>query len=166
MTHSNTVEFTEDGKPILPSAINTLTILTFIGSGLSFVFIVLTPFVNKFFAGFMDKARTSGADLTAKQLEDMEKGKAVMELTAANMVPLMAIGLVSVALCVVGAIWMRKLKKDGLWIYMGGELLPLIGNFILLGTDQFTGFFSIFIAIALPLLFIVLYIRQMKYLIN
>ena len=114
----------------------------------------------------MDKARTSGADLTAKQLEDMEKGKAVMELTAANMVPLMAIGLVSVALCVVGAIWMRKLKKDGLWIYMGGEVLPLIGNFILLGTDQFTGFFSIFIAIALPLLFIVLYIRQMKYLIN
>lgn len=166
MTDTNTVEFTEDGKPILPSAINILTILTFIGSGLSFIFILLTPFVNKFFAGIMDKASSSGAELTAKQLADMEKGKAIMELTASNMVPLMAIGLVSVALCVVGAFWMRKLKKDGLWIYIGGELLPLIGNFILLGTDQFTGFFSVFIAIALPLIFIVLYFRQIKYLIR
>ena len=79
---------------------------------LSFLFVVLSPFLNKLFMGFMDKARTSGAELTAKQIEDMEKGKAVLELTSANMIPLMAIGLVSVALCVLGAMWMRKLKKD------------------------------------------------------
>jgi hypothetical protein len=166
MTATNTVEFTEDGKPILPSGINTLTILTFIGSGLSLLFVVLTPFINKFFLGFMDKARSSSTELTAKQLADMEKGKAVMELTQANMIPLMAIGLVSIALCVVGAIWMRKLKKDGLWIYMGGELLPVVGNFILLGTDQFTGALSVVMAVALPLLFIALYARQIKYLIK
>jgi hypothetical protein len=116
--------------------------------------------------GFMDKARTSGAELTAKQIEDMEKGKAVLELTSANMIPLMAIGLVSVALCVLGAMWMRKLKKDGFWIYTGGQLLPVVGNFILLGTDQFTGVSSVLMAVALPLVFIVLYFRQMKYLIN
>ena len=166
MTSNNTVEFTEDGKPILPSGINTLTILTFIGSGLSLIFVMLTPFVNKFFLGFMDKARTSGAELTAKQIEDIEKGKAVMELTQSNMIPIMAIGLVSIALCVVGAIWMRKLKKDGLWIYIGGELLPVIGNFILLGTDQFTGVLSVLMAVALPLIFIILYTRQMKFLIK
>ncbi len=166
MTAPTTVEFTEDGKPILPAGINTLTILTFIGSGLSLVFVVLTPFVNKLFLGFMDKASSSGTELTAKQLADMEKGKAVMELTQSNMIPLMAIGLVSIALCVVGAIWMRKLKKDGLWIYMGGELLPVVGNFILLGTDQFTGALSVVMAVALPLLFIALYTRQIKYLIK
>ena len=107
-----------------------------------------------------------GEELTAKQIEDMEKGKAVLELTSANMIPLMAIGLVSVALCVLGAMWMRKLKKDGFWIYTGGQLLPVVGNFILLGTDQFTGVSSVLMAVALPLVFIVLYFRQMKYLIN
>ena len=166
MTDSTPIELNKDGKQVIPSGINTLTILTFVGSGLSFLFIALTPFLNKLFLGFMDKARTSGAELTAKQMEDMEKGKAVMELTAANMIPLMAIGLVSVALCVFGAMWMRKLKKDGFWIYTGGQLLPVVGNFILLGTDQFTGVTSVLMAVALPLIFIVLYFRKLKYLIN
>jgi len=166
MTENNPIELNSDGKQAIPSGINTLTILTFIGSGLSLVFVVLTPFINKLFLGFMDKAKTSGTELTAKQLGDIEKGKAVMELTAANMIPLMVIGLVSIALCVLGAVWMRKLKRDGFWIYVGGELLPVVGNFILLGNDQFTGVTSVLMAVALPLVFIALYFRQMKYLIK
>jgi hypothetical protein len=82
------------------------------------------------------------------------------------MIPLMVIGFVSIALCVLGAVWMRKLKKDGFWIYVGGELLPVVGNFILLGTDQFTGVSSVVMAVAIPLVFIALYFRQMKYLVN
>ncbi len=166
MTETNPIELNSDGKQIIPSGINTLTILTFIGSGLSLVFVLLTPFLNKLFLGFMDKARSSGTELTAKQMADMEKGKAVLELTSSNMIPLMAIGVVSIALCILGAVWMRKLKKDGFWIYVGGELLPVVGNFILLGTDQFTGVTSILMAVALPLLFVALYFRQMKYLVK
>jgi len=166
MTETNPIELNSDGKQVIPSGIKTLTILTFIGSGLSLVFVGLTPFLNKLFLGFMEKARTSGSELTAKQIEDMEKGKAVLELTSANMIPLMVIGFVSIALCVLGAVWMRKLKKDGFWIYVGGELLPVVGNFILLGTDQFTGVSSVVMAVAIPLVFIALYFRQMKYLVN
>lgn len=166
MTETNPIELNSDGKQIIPSGIKTLTILTFIGSGLSLVIVGLTPFINKLFLGFMEKARTSGAELTAKQIEDMEKGQAVMELTAANMIPLMVIGFVSIVLCVVGAIGMRKLKKDGFWIYVGGEILPVVGNFILLGSDQFTGVTSVILSVALPLVFIALYFRQMKYLVN
>ena len=166
MTETNPIELNSDGKQIIPSGINTLTILTFIGSGLSLVFVLLTPFLNKLFLGFMDNARSSGTELTAKQMADMEKGKAVLELTSSNMIPLMAIGVVSIALCILGAVWMRKLKKDGFWIYVGGELLPVVGNFILLGTDQFTGVTSILMAVALPLLFVALYFRQMKYLVK
>ena len=166
MTETNPIELNSEGKQIIPSGIKTLTTLTFIGSGLSLVIVGLTPVLNKLFLGFMEKARTSGSELTAKQIEDMEKGQAVMELTSANMIPLMVIGFVSIALCVLGAVWMRKLKKDGFWIYVGGELLPVVGNFILLGTDQFTGVSSVVMAVAIPLVFIALYFRQMKYLVN
>jgi hypothetical protein len=166
MTETNPIELNSDGKQVIPSGIKTLTTLTFIGSGLSLVIVGLTPVLNKLFLGFMEKARTSGSELTAKQIEDMEKGQAVMELTSANMIPLMVIGFVSIALCVLGAVWMRKLKKDGFWIYVGGELLPVVGNFILLGTDQFTGVSSVVMAVAIPLVFIALYFRQMKYLVN
>jgi hypothetical protein len=163
---SDKLELTEDGKPKLPSGINVLTILTFIGCGVGLLFSLLTPVISKFFLGFMDKAKTSGNELSAKQLADMEKGKAALELTIANMVPLMIIGLLGIALCFVGALWMRKLRKDGFWIYVGGELLPLIGSFIILGTAQFTGVFSVIMAVGIPVLFIILYSMQRKFLIR
>ncbi|MBC7889730.1 MAG: hypothetical protein H7Z13_17785 [Ferruginibacter sp.] len=166
LTAPDTVEYTEDGKPKLPSGINVLTILTFIGSGLGLVFVLLTPVINKFFLGLMEKARSSGKEFTAKELEEMEKGKSLIELSQANLVPLMIIGLLSIILCIVGAIWMRKLKKDGFWIYTGGELFPLIGNFILLGTAQFTGVVSVILGVGIPVIFVILYAMQRKYLVK
>jgi hypothetical protein len=166
-TSSQKVELNEDGKPKLPSGINVLTILTFIGCGIGLLFTLLTPVIFKYALGFMEKAQSSsGRELTTKELADMEKSKAVMELSQANMVPIISIGLVSILLCIVGAIWMRKLKKDGFWIYAGGELLPLIGNLILLGTAQFTGVISVIFAVGIPLLFVILYANQRKYLIK
>jgi len=165
-TTSDFSVFDDEGKPKLPSGINVLTILTFIGSGLGLVFLLLTPVINKWLLGVMQKSQSSGAELSAKQYADIEKGKAVMELTQANMVPLMVIGIISIALCIAGALWMRKLKKDGFYIYAGGELLPIIGNFIVLGTAQYNGVFSIVMAVGLPLLFVILYFRQFKYLTN
>jgi len=170
MTETNTtvnkLEFSEDGKAKLPSGINILTILTFIGCGIGLLFTLLTPIIIKFALGFMQKAQSSGAELTTKQLVEIEKGKAAMELSQANMVPLMIVGLLGIVLCLVGALWMRKLKKDGFWIYIGGELLPVIGGFIILGTAQFTGVTSVVMGVGLPLLFVVLYSLQRKYLVN
>lgn len=163
-TSADLLELKEDGKPVLPTGINVLTILTFVGCGIGLLLTLLTPVINKFFLGFMNKAQSSGRELTTKELTDIEKGKAVIELSQANMVPLMVLGLVGIALCVVGAIWMRKLKKDGFWIYVGGELLPVIGTFILLGTAQFTGVVSVLLGVGLPVLFVVLYALQLKHL--
>lgn len=156
----------KEEKAKLPSGLNVLTILTFIGCGIGILLTVLTPAINNFFLGMMEKAQSSGAELNAKQLEDMEKGKAVIKLSQANMVPLMAVGLISIALCLVGAIMMRKLKKDGYWLYVGGELLPVIGGLIIMGTAQFTGAFSIVIGVGLPILFVLLYSLQRKYLVK
>ena len=98
----------------------------------------------------MDKAATSGQELSSKQLEDMDKGRQAIELAQANIVPSIIVGVLGAVLCIVAAIMMRKLKKDGYWIYVAGELLPLITTFILMGTSQFTGVFSAIIAVGLP----------------
>lgn len=153
-------------KTELPSGLKTLTILTFIGCGIGLILVLATPILNKFFLGIMDKAASSGQDIPAKQLQDMQKGRAAIELMQANIVPVILISVVSIILCFVGALWMRKLKKDGFWIYTAGEILPLIGNFILLGTAQYTGVFSIVTSVGLPLLFVILYTMQRKYLVN
>jgi hypothetical protein len=76
----------------------------------------------------------------------------------------MIVGIIAAVLCIVGAIMMRKFKKDGFWIYAGGEILPLIAGFILMGTAQYTGVTSVIAGVGLPLLFIILYLMQRKYL--
>jgi hypothetical protein len=161
-----TVQPTPAGAVKLPSGLNVLTILTFIGCGVGLLFSLLLPVFYKFMLGIMDKAKSSGKEFTTKELEDMEKGKTAMELAQANMVPLMIIGLVGIALCLVGAVWMRKLKKDGFWIYTAGELLPVLGTFIVLGTAQFTGVTSVLLAVGLPVLFVILYAMQRKHLVK
>ncbi len=169
MNQDNTNEgfqFDESGKPKLPQGLKILTILTFIGSAISALFLIFYPQLNKFFLGFIDKAASSGKEFTASQLEDMEKGRAALELAGQNMIPLMVIGLASVALCFIGALWMRKLKKDGFWMYTAGELVPVAANFLLLGTAQFTGVMSVVMGVGIPLLFVFLYFTQRKYLIN
>ena len=158
--------FSEFDKPTLGSGLNVLTILTFIGSGISIIFSLASPAILKFSKSFMDKAATSGQELTSKQLEDMDKGRQAIELAQANMIPSIIVGVLGAILCIVAAVMMRKLKKDGYWIYIAGELLPLITTFILMGTKQFTGITSIIFAVGIPVLFIILYTLQKKNLVN
>ena len=111
----------------------------------------------------MDKAAATDG-ISAKDLAEMANSRNAIELAQSNMVPMIAINLVGIGLCLVGAIWMRKLKRDGYWLYVAGELLPVIGTFILLGTTQFNGVISVVIGVGIPLLFISLYSLQRKYL--
>jgi len=149
----------------LPRGLNVLTILTFIGCAIGAIFTLATPWLMKFSLSMMNKAAESGTDLTPKQVSDLEVSRKGIELTQANMVPLLAIGIVGIVLCFVGALMMRKLKKDGFWIYVSGQVLPLIGTIALLGMAQFTGVSS-YIMFVIPIVFIVLYSMQRKYLVK
>lgn len=153
-------------KPQLPYGLKILTILTFIGCAIGLIWVLASPVLNKFLLGMMDKATSSGQEMTTKQLEDIQKGRAAIQLMDSNLLPIILVSAVSFILCFVGALWMRKLKKDGFWIYTAGEILPLIGNFILLGTAQYTGVLSVVMGVGIPLLFVVLYAMQRKYLVN
>ncbi len=163
---ADVLNYDNNNKPKLPSGLNVLTILTFIGCAIFGLLTLLSPVINKFLLKMMDEATSSGRELSTKQLAEMEKGRAAIELAGQNMIPLMAIGMIGIILCFVGALWMRKLKKDGYWMYVAGELAPVIAGFFLLGTAQYTGVFSIVIAVGLPLLFVILYTMQRKYLVN
>ena len=165
-TNTDTLMFDENVKPQLPSGLNVLTILTFIGCVVFGILTLLTPVIYKFLLRFMDKAANSGKEFTAKQLDDMEKGRAAIEIQQQNMVPLMIIGIVGIILCFIGALWMRKLKKDGYWMYVAGEVAPLIGGFAILGKSQYNGIGSVIIGLMIPLIFIGLYTTQLKYLIK
>jgi ABC-type phosphate transport system permease subunit len=165
-TTPDVLAFNDQGKAKLPSGLNVLTILTFIGCSVFGLFTLLMPVFYKFLLGVMDKAASSGKEFTAKELAEMEKGRAAIELVTNNMVPTMIIGLIGITLCFIGALWMRKYKKDGYWMYVAGELAPLIAGFFVLGTKQYTSIWSYIIGIGIPVLFVILYSTQRKYLIK
>jgi uncharacterized membrane protein len=167
MNQENTADVLQYEEPKkLPSGLNVLTILTFIGCILFGLLTLLTPMINKFFLKMMDEAAKSGKDISAKDLAEMEKGRAAIELTNQNMIPLIAIGMAGIILCFVGALWMRKLKKDGYWMYVAGELAPIVAMFFVMGTAQYTSIWSYIFGIGVPVIFVILYTLQRKHLVK
>jgi len=162
---ANTFSDDEFEKPKLPTMLNVLTILTFIGCGIGFLFNVFAPKLWSFSKEMMQKAQSSGQEMTAKEAEKMQKGLAQIELAEANMIPLLVIGVACIALCLVGAIMMRKLKKDGFWIYTAGELLPFVVTPIIMGMGQLTELGNIFFLV-IAIAFVAMYATQRKFLVR
>jgi hypothetical protein len=155
-------------KPKIPSGINVLTILTFIGSAIGILGSIWN-FINA--KKGLDQMETminspeydnmpalAKKFMTPEALELARKGYE-------NRIPITVIGLISIALCIVGALQMRKLKSQGYLLYVIGELLPVLSSVIFLGIASLTGMGGI-ITIVIVLLFIILYTLQRKYLIN
>ena len=147
----------------LPTGLNVLTILTFIGCGVFGLITLCTPLINDFMLKYLNKELTSGKDFSAKDIVRMEEGKAAIELTQQNLIPLMVIGMIGIILCFVGALWMRKYKKDGFWLYVAGEIAPVIAVAFILGFDQYKSVGSL-LGVIVPVVFVILYSFQRKYL--
>jgi hypothetical protein len=160
MTDTN---FPEENK--LPSLLNVLTILTFIGCAFE-----LFSQIKNFISGEDNLEKIRKAQVNIDQMPAFARkfvGPEVLEMTQKtldNKVPLLIISLLSIGLCTYGAVEMRKLKKQGYMLWIVGELLPIVGSLIFIGTILFQTifiYFSIF-----PIIFIILYTTQRKYLIN
>ena len=155
-------------KPKIPSGINVLTILTFIGSAIGFLLTVYNFLNAKSGVQKMEDAINSPDFEKMPAFAKKMMSPEALELAkkgAENVIPLTLIGLVAIALCVVGALQMRKLKSQGYMLYLIGEILPLISSIIFLGVASLTGFAGI-VTICIALLFIILYTAQRKYLVN
>ncbi len=160
----DTIDWEVD-KNKLPSGLNTLSILSFIGCGLGAISMLVSIF----------KKTPSEADLQTMQ-DKMDQSpeilKSIMgshsvELTRKTIENGLAINLLSVialVLCFYGVLRMRALKKEGFYIYVLGELvLPLATTIIFIGLGLF-GSFTLAFLIGIPLVFVILYATQLKHL--
>jgi len=160
MTDVQNFDLPPNVKPPVPSGINVLTILTFIGCGIGFLGSIWQFFSAKRNLDRMEEMINSGNYKNMMSPEALEVARKTYE----NRVPVTLIGLVAIVLCLVGAIQMRQLKKQGYLLYLVGEILPIVGMLVFIGMGAFRGFGVL--ALCIPLLFIILYTVQRKHLVN
>ena len=127
----------------LPQMLNILTILTYIGCGLGLLGILL---------GFLGVGLLSS--FAPKSTQGVDVASAVSKYATISLV----LSLVGIALCFFGAIKMRNLQKVGFYIYIAGQLVPIIFTFATAGVS-----FGV-IGVIIPLVFIILYATQLKFL--
>jgi hypothetical protein len=146
-------------KKKMPDMLNVLTILTFIGSGIALI--------NSFWS-YLKVCDNINPTIEAinKVGEDSTMGKFlkgtldIAYKSCENKLPILIMSLVCVTLCIVGAIMMRKLNKKGYFIYLIGEIVPILGMMVLVGMSM--GFLSI-ITLIFPVVFLILYGTQLKH---
>jgi uncharacterized protein YneF (UPF0154 family) len=135
----------------LPTMLNVLTILTFVGSALGLFSLLAMPTMCK----LMDKLSDNPA-MTEKATEAMSK-------MCGNLTLMIIYSAVGIALCLFGAIQMRKRMKSGFYLYLAGTFLPIILNIVLNGISSVTYDSKTLIATVLgALLFPILYYTQFK----
>jgi len=146
--------------------LKTLTILTFIGSGVLFLASLWGFVMGK--SGY-DKMQQAINDGTVDKLPEFFKSQytpekmELMKKAVDNGLPIFIISTICYVLCMYGALQMRKQKKEGYWLWLIGELLPFFATAFFVGIEYFVGLGSYF-AIAIVLTFIILYSVQRKHL--
>lgn len=154
------LDFPEMGEKKLPTGLNILTILTFIWSAYE-----LYSAYSSFSSGAdkikeFDKAQEQikSAPAWAKQFASPEV-RELMQEALNNRIPILVISIISISLCIYGAIEMRKLKKQGYFLWLIGEILPYVSIAIFASVffKTFLVYFMVF-----PIIFIILYSVQRK----
>lgn len=165
-TNQNSPLFDQQPKT-LPGMLNALTILTFIGCGLSYIGTIWSLFTSSNYESqraeleeMQDKVGDN--EMAAKM---MEGSLEMMQKTYDYRYFLFVSGLVFTTLCLIGALQMRKLKKSGYALYVIGELAPVITTAVLLGFSLMGGLTTAFTAL-IAIVFVILYTTQRKYLVN
>ncbi len=157
-TNKEVLDFTGEGKPKLAGGLNILTILTIIGSILGFVSAVYSFMTAKKSYEDLQKAMDNPDMANAPGWVKNMMSPEMLEVTRKmyeNRMPIMVISLVGAALCLYGALEMRKLKKQGYLIWLVGEILPIVALLIFVGTAALSGFGLI--GLIFPVIFIILY---------
>lgn len=150
--------FAGEGKPKLSSGLKVLTILTIIGSILALVSSVYTYSTAQKNYDELKKAMSDPAMAEAPGWIKGMMNEKMLEVTkkmAENKMPIMIITILGAALCLYGALEMRKLKKQGYMIWLVGEVLPLIGIIMFAGTAALSGLGLL--SLVFPVIFIILY---------
>ena len=164
---NDVLDFAGDGKPTLPSGLNVLTILTIIGSILGLISSIWSYVSSKAtFEKMRETVDSGNMDKMPGWMKGMVGPDALVmyQKMYENRLPLLLIGLVGSILCLYGAMEMRKLKKQGYILWLIGEIVPVFGMLLFIGTGALHGFGLI--GLLFPIVFIILYTANRKYLIH
>lgn len=148
-------------EPKKPSeTLKVITILTFIGSGIAIISQVIS-FIRAQTLYDQTIAGQGKLDQMPSWLKNFVGSDPVTAArnTLDNRTALLILGLVASVLCIYGAMEMRKLKKNGFFIYLIGELLPFATYYIFVGPMPP---FALVFALLIAGLFIFLYVSQLK----
>jgi hypothetical protein len=159
-------------KPDMPEvpkygSLKVLTVLTFIGSGIAILSGIYQYMSAEKNLAAMEKLMNSPDFAKMPDFAKSFYSPEAMELmrkAASNKLPILVVTLIGAILCILGAIDMRKLKMQGYYMWLIGEIFPIIATLILLGMASLTGWTAYF-GYTFLLLFIILYTTQRKYLI-
>lgn len=157
--HFTENQLIEEQQPKRPQFITVLCILTFIGSGLSFLAAIWGYFSIKASQTLLENMGNAEGDPYG-MMNGMQE---TMIKAVENAVPNLIIGILSAALCLYGAIQMWKLKRMGFFIYSIGELTPAITGFFLGGGGLIGGIGAV-LSILFAIVWIVLYAVNFKHL--
>ncbi|ULQ50600.1 hypothetical protein [Flavihumibacter fluvii] len=148
----------------LPSLLNVLTILTMVGCAIELIIGTMNLISGRKNLDKLEELQNSGQLDNAPEFMKKFAGPEAIEnarLAYENRIPLFVIMVAGMALCLYGALQMRKLQKNGYFMWLIGELLPTVGSIVLIGVGFAgnAGWMLLF-----PLVFIILYTTQLKYL--
>ncbi len=161
---TDALDFTDGQKQGLPTGINVLTILTIVGSAIAIISSVWQYFRAE--KGYNDLVKAQSNMEEAPAFVKKMMGPEMVEMARKSMefkLPILLLGLVGAALCLYGALEMRKLKKQGYILWVVGEFLPVIAMALIVGTGVFAGF-ALF-GLVIPVIFLILYSVNKKHLI-
>jgi hypothetical protein len=139
--------------------LNVLTILTIVGSLLG---LLQAPWA---FLTAEDNLQRTQEMMQSKDLENApafvknmfnEDMLKMAQLTVQHKWTILILGVVGSLLCLVGAIQMRKLKRQGFTLWIAGEWLPILASVFLIGLGSFGA--MMVIGYLVPLVMTILYL--------
>jgi hypothetical protein len=150
----------------LPSMLNVLTILTYVGCALGAIMSIWGYFTATSSYKVME-ALEAGSGTGNRAIDSMMSS--TMEMAKKqydNRLLILLLALVGAALCFYGAMQMRNLKKQGYMIYVIGEVLPIISFAVFVGFGNIFAGIAMIFTVLFAALFIILYTTQRKFLVN
>lgn len=159
---TDTLDIQESPETGRPMFLTVLCILTFIGAGIGILTSIWgaltleTTIANlEASEGAFGSFGSGFEDMMSQQAENMRKWGMVNHL----------LNVFGNVFCLLGALWMWNLKKNGFYVYVIGQIVPLVATFALLGGSGMGMFAGLaFLGALFPIAFIIMYGVNFKYL--
>ena len=154
-----------------PTFLTVLCILTFIGSGWGIVNGVIQYVTADSRSAEMAMMKTKASDNIAQKRQKDDAGSRFAEKMVNSMSVMNAdslrkggmAGILSSAICLLGAFMMWQLRKPGFYLYILGTLVGIVSPFIIFGTNNFLSIMSSIFVGFIGIAFIILYAVNVKH---